>query len=111
MKRLRFFQYLLTTLSVVGWSLAVYALILFDGARPDTAVGYLKSKGVEIQFEWDPVQTVLLADIVWWCAFVSFINLGFNYYIAKHSRLGWWVNIPLLFLCSLSAGLYIRFVV
>lgn len=111
MKRLRFFQYLLTTLSVVGWSLAVYALILFDAARPDTVVGYLKSNGVEIQFEWDPLQTVQLADIVWWCALVSFINLGFNYYIAKHSRLGWWVNIPLLFLCSLSAGLYIRFVV
>ncbi|WOT03667.1 hypothetical protein [Shewanella youngdeokensis] len=111
MKRVKTFQYLLTTLSVIGWSLAIYALLVFDKARPDTAVGFLQSHGAAVQIEWDPGLTVLLADIIWWCALISFVNLGFNYYIAKHSQLGWWVNIPLLFVSSLSAGLYIRFVV
>lgn len=111
MNRTKFFQFLLSTLSIIGWSLAIYALMIFDKARPDTAIGYFKSKGASVRLEWDPTQTVLLEHIIWGCAILSFINLGFNFYVAQHSRLGWWVNIPLLFTCSLAAGLYIRFVV
>ncbi|MGS0680710.1 hypothetical protein ACVBIL_06085 [Shewanella sp. 125m-7] len=111
MNRANFFQFLLSALSIIGWSLAIYALMLFDKARPDTAIGYYQSHGASVRLEWDPSQTVLLEHIIWVCAALSFVNLGFNFYISRHSKIGWWVNIPLLFLCSLAAGLYIRFVV
>ncbi|MCL1137376.1 hypothetical protein [Shewanella pneumatophori] len=111
MNRVKIFHFLLSSLSIIGWSLAIYALMLFDKARPDAAIGYFQSHGAEVRLEWDPEQTVLLEHIIWVCAVLSFINLGFNLYIAQRSKLGWWVNIPLLFTCSLAAGLYIRFVV
>ena len=111
MTRIRFFQALLTLLSIIGWSLAIYALLIFGEARPDRAVGYFLSKGATVRLEWDPALTIQLEYILWACAAVSFVNLGFNAYVASHSRVGWWFNIPLLFLCSLAAGLYIRYVV
>ncbi|MGS0674263.1 hypothetical protein [Shewanella sp. 0m-4] len=111
MNRTKLFQFILSALSIIGWSLAIYALMIFDKARPDTAIGYYQSHGASVRFEWDPTQTVLLEHIIWVCAAVSFINMGFNLYISRQSHISWWVNIPLLFLCSLAAGLYIRFVV
>jgi hypothetical protein len=39
------------------------------------------------------------------------LNLLVNFYAKATTRIGFWVNIPLLFLVSLAAGLYIRYVV
>ncbi|QSX28495.1 MULTISPECIES: hypothetical protein [Shewanella] len=111
MKKVKIFQLLLATMSIAGWSLAIYALLLFHEARPDRAVGYFFSKGAPVRLGWDPEQTVLLEHIIWICAAISFVSMAFNWYVAHHSRLGYWFNIPLLFLSSLAAGLYISFVV
>ncbi|MEC4724184.1 hypothetical protein HWQ46_01290 [Shewanella sp. D64] len=109
MKRVKMFQLLLSFLSVCGWSLAVYALLVFDKARPDRAVGYYLSKGASVRLSWDQTHTIQLEYLIWSCAVISFISLAFNYYFAHHSKMGYWFNIPLLLMCSLVAGLYIRF--
>lgn len=111
MKKIKMFQRFLATLSIAGWSLAVYALLVFDKARPERAVGYYLSKGESVRLEWDPTATLQLEYIIWACAGISFVSLAFNYYFASHSKMGYWYNIPLLFLSSLSAGLYLRFIV
>ena len=111
MKKVRAFQLLLSFLSVSGWALAVYALLIFDKARPDRAVGYFYSKGAPVRLNWDQSYTIELEYVLWACAAISFISLAFNYYFAHHSKMGYWFNIPLLFMASLAAGLYIRFVV
>ncbi|UJF20674.1 hypothetical protein [Shewanella sp. OMA3-2] len=111
MSRLGLLQVILTILSLLGWSLAIYALLIYGEARPDRAVGYFLSKGVEVRFNWDPVLTVKLEYIIWWCAGVSLLNLLVNFYAKTTTRMGVWFNIPLLLLVSLSAGLYIRFVI
>lgn len=109
MKKITLFQRFLAFLSITGWALAIYALLVFDKARPDRAVGYYLSKGASVRLEWDPMRTLQLEHIIWGCAAISFISLGFNYYFAHHSKMGYWFNIPLLLLSSLAAGLYLRF--
>ncbi|NRD74126.1 hypothetical protein HQQ94_12940 [Shewanella sp. VB17] len=111
MKKVRMFQLLLSFLSVVGWSLAVYALLVFDKARPDREVGYFFSKGSPVRLMWDQTYTIQLEYILWGCAAISLVSLAFNYYFAHHSKMGYWVNIPLLLMVSVAAGLYLRFFV
>ncbi|GIU28217.1 hypothetical protein [Shewanella colwelliana] len=111
MKKLKVFQLLLSLLSIGGWALAVYALLIFDQARPDRAVGYYLSKGASVRLSWDPTMTLRLEYVIWTCAAISLLSLALNYYAAHHSRLGYWFNIPLLLLSSLAAGLYISFLV
>ncbi|NKF50453.1 hypothetical protein G3R49_07695 [Shewanella sp. WXL01] len=111
MKRLAVFQTILTVLSVLSWSIAIYALIIFGEARPDKAVGYFRSKGVEVRLHWDPDLTIQLEYLIWACAAISLVNLLVNFYAKTTTRIGFWVNIPLLFVVSLAAGLYIRYVV
>ncbi|UCX04789.1 hypothetical protein ACRWQL_01380 [Shewanella sp. HL-SH4] len=111
MSRLGVLQVILTILSLLGWSLAIYALLIYGEARPDRAVGYFLSQGVEVRFDWDAALTVKLEYIIWWCAGVSLLNLLVNFYAKTTTRMGVWFNIPLLLLVSLSAGLYIRFVI
>lgn len=111
MKKVKIFQIFLGTLSILGWSLAVYALLLFGKARPDRAVGYFLSKGASVRLTWDPTITLRLEYVIWSCAAISLINLAFNFYVAHHSRMGYWFNIPLLLLTSTAAGLYLKFFV
>lgn len=111
MKKVPILQTILTTLSVAGWGFAIYALIIYGEARPDAAVGYFLSKGASVRLHWDPEQTVLLEHIIWICAGISFVNLAVNFYTVRATKLGYWVNIPLLFMSSMAAGLYIRYVI
>ncbi|QIR14650.1 hypothetical protein [Shewanella aestuarii] len=111
MNKIGVLQIILTILSLLGWSLAIYALLIFGEARPDRAVGYFLSQGVEVRLYWDPELTVRLEYIIWSCAAISFMNLAVNFYAKTTARIGYWFNIPLLLLVSLSAGLYIRYVI
>ncbi|GGI87151.1 hypothetical protein [Shewanella gelidii] len=111
MKKGKFLQILLTTLSVAGWAFAIYALIIFGEARPDRAVGYYLSKGAPVRLDWDPELTLQLEYIIWACAGISFVSLALNFYTVRATKEGYWVNIPLLLVSSLAAGLYIRYVV
>nr|WP_250885847.1 hypothetical protein [Shewanella jiangmenensis] len=106
---MRIFQLLLAGLSILGWTLAVWALVIFDKARPDVAVGYFLSKGAAVRLFWDPALTLRLEQVIWWVCGISLVSLLFNIYVANHSRMGYWFNIPLLLLSSLTAGLYISF--
>ena len=111
MSKTKILQFVLTVLSITGWSLAVYALIVFGEARPDRAVGYYMSKGVEVRLDWDPRLTIKLEYLIWWCAGISLVNLAVNYYAQTARKIEYWINIPLLLLVSLAAGFYIRYVV
>ncbi|NMH64170.1 hypothetical protein [Shewanella salipaludis] len=108
MKKRKIFQICLATLSLAGWSLALYALLVFDEARPERAFGNLLSQGSPARLHWDPEPTLLLETLLWICTGISVVSLVVNYYMAHHSRIGYWFNIPLLLLCSLSAGLYLN---
>lgn len=107
--KLRIFQLLLAGLSILGWLMAVWAMILFHYARPDTELNHYFTKGVGIRLFWDPVLTLRLEQVIWIVCGISLVSLMFNIYIAHHSRMGYWFNIPLLLLSSLTAGLYISF--
>ncbi|QSX32020.1 hypothetical protein JYB87_09465 [Shewanella avicenniae] len=111
MSKLRILQLLLAILSIAGWGLAVYALLLFDDARPDRQVGYFLSRGVPVRLNWDPVATAHLEQIIWACAAISFLSLLVNWYCASHSRMGYWFNIPLLLMVSITSGLYLMFLI
>ncbi|MCL1090961.1 hypothetical protein L2744_15405 [Shewanella profunda] len=111
MSKVRTFQIILAILSILGWILAVYALLVFGEARPDREVGTYLSRGASLRVEWDPHRTQLLEYLIWTCGGISLLSLAFNYYVAQHSKLGYWFNIPLLLLTSIVTGLYIRFVI
>ncbi|NLQ22579.1 hypothetical protein HGO26_06750 [Shewanella sp. S-1] len=111
MRKTRIFQIILATLSILGWVLAVYALSVFSDARPEREIGALFSRGATFRVHWDPHETQLLQYLIWVCGGISLVSLAFNYYVAHHSRMGYWFNIPMLLLTSIVAGLYIHLVV
>ena len=39
MSKVRIFQIILAALSILGWAIAVYALLVFGDERPDREVG------------------------------------------------------------------------
>lgn len=111
MRKVNIFQFILATLSILGWALAVYALLVFGEARPERQIGSFFSQGMVLRTFWDPQETQLLEYLIWTCAGISLLSLAVNYYVAHHSKLGYWFNIPLLLLTSIAAGLYIRLVI
>lgn len=111
MRKVKLFQLILATLSILGWAVAVYALLVFGEARPERVVGTLFNQGLAVRMYWEPHETLVLQYLIWSCGGISLVSLAFNYYVAHHSKLGYWFNIPLLFLSSLAAGLYIYSVI
>ncbi|GIU23011.1 hypothetical protein TUM4637_05420 [Shewanella hafniensis] len=111
MSKTRIFQIILATLSILGWAIAVYALLVFSDARPDREVGAYLTRGATFRVHWDPHETQLLQYLIWACGGISLVSLAFNFYVAQHSRMGYWFNIPMLLLTSIVAGLYIHLVV
>ena len=84
MSKTKILQFVLAVLSITGWSLAVYALIVFGEARPDRAVGYYLSKGVEVRFDWDPDLTIKLEYLIWWCEYLIWIYfLSDGYFLSN----------------------------
>lgn len=111
MRKVKIFQLILATLSLLGWAVAVYALLVFGEARPEREIGAFFNQGSAVRMYWDPHETQVLQYLIWICGGISLVSLAVNYYVAHHSKLGYWFNIPLLFLTSLAAGLYIHFVI
>ncbi|ESE40299.1 hypothetical protein [Shewanella decolorationis] len=111
MRKVKIFQLILATLSILGWAVAVYALLVFGEARPEREVGAFFNQGTSVRMYWDPHETQTLQYLIWICGAISLVSLAFNYYVAHHSKLGYWFNIPLLLLTSLVAGLYVHFVI
>ncbi|MFV0594905.1 hypothetical protein [Shewanella sp.] len=111
MRKVKIFQLILATLSILGWAVAVYALLVYGEARPEREVGTYLSRGATFRLYWDPHETQVLQYLIWICGGISLVSLAFNYYVAHHSKLGYWFNIPLLLLTSLAAGLYVHFVI
>lgn len=111
MRKTRIFQIILATLSILGWAIAVYALLVFGEARPDREVGAYLARGATFRMDWDPHETQLLLYLIWTCGAISLVSLAFNYYVAHHSKLGFWFNIPMLLLTSIVAGLYVHLMI
>ncbi len=111
MRKVKLFQFILASLSILGWTLATYALLVFGEARPERELGSFFSRGATFRLFWAPDETQLLQQLIWTCGLISLLSLAFNYYVAHHSKLGYWFNIPLLLLTSLVAGLYVQLVV
>ena len=55
MIKVKIFQLILATLSILGWTLAVYALMVFGEARPEREVGSYLSRGETFRHYWDPM--------------------------------------------------------
>jgi len=111
MRKVKIFQLILATLSLLGWAVAVYALLVLEEARPEREIGAFFNRGATVRMSWEPHETQVLQYLIWVCCGISLVSLAVNYYVAHHSKLGYWFNIPLLFLSSLAAGLYIHFVI
>lgn len=109
MSKISIFRIILASLSIIGWAVAVYALLVFGEARPEREIGTFIEQ-LPSRTTWDPQETELLLQLIWTCGFISLLSLAVNYYAAQHSKMGYWFNIPLLLLITLVAGLYVAIV-
>lgn len=90
-------------MTIVGWCLIIYALIIFDNARPEMATVVTNYFGIEVRENWLEDVFERLKYLLWFCAVTSFISLLLNWYlnITYHKRFS--MAIVLLFIVSAVA--------
>lgn len=92
-----------TGLTLVGWGTLLYALLVFDEARPEMSTIITEYHNIEVRNFWLISVYDKLVWLLWFCAGISFINLMLNAYLRKVGKENHWVAPIILFVVSLAA--------
>ncbi|WP_435273721.1 hypothetical protein ACMAZF_09985 [Psychrobium sp. nBUS_13] len=97
------FHLLTYAMTIVGWALLIYALIVFDNARPEMATVVTNYFGIDVRQNWLRDVYDRLKFLLWFCAVSSFLTLIFNYILKVTHRERISMAILLLFVVSAAA--------
>lgn len=94
-------------LTIVGWSLLFYSLLVFDQARPEMQNIVTKYFETPLRDGWLPNSYDKLLRLLWFCAGLSFINVLLNGYLKVAYNERFSTSIFLLLVVSAVAVLII----
>ncbi|MGB2741648.1 MAG: hypothetical protein WBC60_13955 [Cognaticolwellia sp.] len=94
--------YTLRILTVVGWGLFAFALIVSYYAAPDSDYGILRYHNIEIRKFWLTPLTGYLYILLWLSALSSYICLIINRYRSRRKGDGKHFNILLLLIITIA---------
>lgn len=97
------FHLLTYALSIVGWAMLIYALLVFDEARPEMDTIITNYFSIEVRDSWLAVVYLKLRFLLWFCAATSLLNLLLNWYLKITYRERMSLGIVLLFVVSSAA--------
>ena len=97
------FHLLTYAMTIVGWALLIYALVVFDNARPEMTTVVTNYFGIDIRQNWLGDVYDKLRFLLWFCAVSSFLTLIFNYILNVTYKERISMAILLLFVVSVAA--------
>ncbi len=104
-RRLDLLHLFVTGLTLVGWGTLLYALLVFDEARPEMSTIITNYHNIQVRNFWLISVYDKLVWLLWFCAGISFVNLLLNGYLRKVDKENGWVAPILLFTVSVIAVL------
>ena len=97
------FHLLTYAMTIVGWSLLIYALVVFDNARPEMATVVTNYFGIDVRQNWLGEVYEQLKFLLWFCAITSFGTLILNYLLKITYKERISMALVLLFVVSIAA--------
>jgi hypothetical protein len=94
--------YIVRALTVIGWGLFVFALIMSYYAAPDTDYGLLRYHNIEIRKFWLTPLTGYLYIILWLSALSSYFCLILDNYRSRRKSDGKSFNMFLLLIITIA---------
>ena len=94
--------YIVRALTVIGWGLFVFALIMSYYAAPDTDYGLLRYHNIEIRKFWLTPLTGYLYIILWLSALSSYLCLILDNYRSRRKSDGKNFNMFLLLIITIA---------
>ncbi|TWX73762.1 hypothetical protein [Colwellia sp. C1TZA3] len=94
--------YILRVLTIAGWGLFIFALLLSYYAAPDTDYGILRYHNIEIRKFWLTPLTGYLYIVLWLSALSSYCCLILNNYRSRRKNDGKYFNSLLLLVITIA---------
>lgn len=89
-----------TGLTLVGWAVLFYALLVFDAARPEMSTVITNYHQIEVRNFWLIAIYDRLVWLLWICAGLSMLNIVLNRYLTLAGRPNNWASPIILFTVS-----------
>jgi len=94
-------------LSIVGWGLLFYTLMLYAQVRPEMSTVLTKFHNIELNRSWsDHVYKELLL-LLWFCSIISLLNILLNWYLKVAYKQRFRLSLVLLFVISSTTMLMV----
>jgi hypothetical protein len=103
MKTADFFHLIISGLTIVGWGMLFWALLVFADARPEMSTILTKIYQVEVRQYWLTLVYQKLMFLLWFCTLISFACLGANWFLRQRAQDNLWLPQLLLFTVSAVA--------
>ncbi|NRA84266.1 MAG: hypothetical protein HRU22_11030 [Gammaproteobacteria bacterium] len=92
-----FFHLVVTALTLVGWGVLLWSLLLFHEARPEMSTLLTKIHQIEVRQHWLAIVYDKIMLLLWFCAGISFVAIFGNWYVRRTDQQSGWVAQVLLF--------------
>jgi len=96
-RRLDLLHLFVTALTLVGWGTLLYALVVFDDARPEMSTIITQYHQIEVREFWLVSVYDKLVWLLWFCAGISMVNIMLNVYLRQIEKGNSWAAPALLF--------------
>ena len=98
-----FFHLLITALTIVGWGILFWSLLLFHQARPEMSTLLTKLYQMEVRQHWLEFVYDKIMFLLWFCSGISLTSLMINWYLRRSEQHNNWTATVLLFVvCSVA---------
>ena len=94
---------ILAAMTIVGWGLLIYSLVVFDEARPEMSTIITSYHNIEVRSYWLVAVYNRLFGLLWFCAGISFASLALNWFLRVQAKDTIWFSTVMLFVVSLAA--------
>ena len=96
---------LLASLTIVGWGMLFYSLVMFDEARPEMSTIITRFHHIEVRTYWLAAVYDQMFWLLWFCAGISFSSLALNWFLRVRAKDTIWFSTVMLSIVSLVAVL------
>jgi len=98
-----FIHLVLSALTIVGWGVLFWALLVFADAKPEMSTILTRIHQIEVRQYWLVLEYERLMLLLWFCAGVSFVCLGVSWYLrSKMLDNAWLAQVLLLIVSSVA---------
>jgi len=98
---------LVYALSIVGWGLLFYTLMLYEQVRPEMSTVLTKVYNIELNKVWSYHVYRKILLLLWFCSIISLLNILLNWYLKLAYQQRFRLSLFLLFFISSTTMLMV----